>query len=130
MLAIWRDAVDATHEFLMREDRVALDEMLSGFLPSAPAWLAVDGEDRPVAFMLLNDGHMDALFVDPADRGSGVGKVLIRHGLSLTPSMTTDVNEQNDQAVGFYEHLGFRRIGRSPRDGQGRPYPLLHMAFP
>jgi putative acetyltransferase len=42
--------------------------------------------------------------------------------------MTTDVNEQNAQAVGFYEHMGFTRTGRSPLDGQGRPYPLIHLA--
>jgi putative acetyltransferase len=31
--------------------------------------------------------------------------------------------------VGFYERLGFKRIGRSPLDDAGRPYPLLHLAL-
>jgi hypothetical protein len=34
---------------------------------------------------------------------------------------------QNAQALGFYRHLGFMEIGHSPSDGQGRPYPLIHM---
>lgn len=38
-----------------------------------------------------------------------------------------DVNEQNLQAVTFYERLGFVRAGRSPNDREGRPYPLFHM---
>ena len=38
-----------------------------------------------------------------------------------------DVNEQNPQALGFYRHLGFEQVGRSPLDGQGRPFPLLHL---
>jgi len=38
-----------------------------------------------------------------------------------------DVNEQNDQAVGFYRKMGFTETGRSPTDDDGRPYPLLHM---
>ena len=38
-----------------------------------------------------------------------------------------DVNEQNVQAVGFYRHMGFVVVGRSPTDDAGRPYPLLHM---
>jgi putative acetyltransferase len=37
------------------------------------------------------------------------------------------VNEQNPQAVGFYEHIGFLITGRSTLDGQGKPFPLLHM---
>lgn len=129
IIAIWRDAVDATHDFLTLEDRLALDDLVSGFLPEAPLLLAVDADDRPLGFMLIDGGHMEALFIDPAHRGTGVGAALLRHGLSLHPQMTTDVNEQNAQAVGFYEHMGFARTGRSALDGQGRPYPLIHLAY-
>jgi putative acetyltransferase len=126
---IWRGAVDATHDFLSPQDRLAIDEMVCGFLPQAPLWLAVDANDYPLAFMLIDNGHMEALFVDPACRGTGIGAALVRHGLALHPKMTTDVNEQNGQAVGFYEKMGFRRTGRSPLDGQGKPYPLIHLEY-
>lgn len=126
---IWRDAVDATHDFLTPEDRCAIEELVLGFLPQAPLWLAVDGNDHPLAFMLIDNGHMEALFVDPVCRGSGIGALLLRHGLALHPNMTTDVNEQNYQAIGFYEKMGFRPTGRSPQDGQGRPYPLIHLKY-
>lgn len=124
---IWRGAVDATHDFLSQQDRLAIDEMACGFLPQAPLWFAVDANDYPLAFMLVDNEHMEALFVDPACRGTGIGAALVRHGLALHPKMTTDVNEQNGQAVGFYEKMGFSRTGRSPLDGQGRPYPLIHL---
>ncbi|WLW63498.1 acetyltransferase [Achromobacter aegrifaciens] len=126
---IWRSAVDATHNFLSQEDRTAIDEMVCGFLPEAPLWLAVDANDYPLAFMFIENGHMQALFVDQAYRGTGIGAALVRHGLTLHPKMTTDVNEQNSQAVGFYEKLGFKRTGRSPVDDQGRPYPLIHLEY-
>ncbi|MDF4003540.1 acetyltransferase [Luteibacter sp. PPL552] len=129
VVAIWRAAVDATHDFLTPDDRLAIDAMVCGFLPQATLWLAVDAHDRPLAFMLIDDGHMEALFVDPVYRGQGLGATLVRHGLTLHPRMTTDVNEQNAQAVGFYERMGFVRTGRSPLDGQGRPYPLIHLAY-
>lgn len=127
VVEIWQRAVAATHHFLSPEDRTALDEMVSGFLPQAPLWLAVNSDDVPLAFMLIDNGHMEALFVDPASRGTGIGAALVRHGLAIHPKMTTDVNEQNGQAVGFYERMGFRRTGRSPLDGQGMPYPLIHL---
>ncbi len=129
VVAIWRAAVDATHDFLTPDDRLAIDAMVCGFLPQATLWLAVDAQDRPLAFMLIDDGHMEALFVHPFYRGQGLGATLVRHGLTLHPRMTTDVNEQNAQAVGFYERMGFVRTGRSPLDGQGRPYPLIHLAY-
>ena len=37
------------------------------------------------------------------------------------------VNEQNPQAVGFYEHMGFATYRRTDVDEQGDPYPLLYM---
>ncbi|PIA10245.1 GNAT family N-acetyltransferase (plasmid) [Klebsiella variicola] len=62
------------------------------------------------------------LFVDP-DAMAAAGKLLIEHALSLTPKLTTNVNEQNEQAVGFYQRTGFNATGRS--DGRsGQPYPL------
>src|SRR5262245_17575083 len=110
-LEIWRGAVDATHDFLTPKDRADIDVTVSGFLPEAPLWLAVDEDDRAVGFMLMNDAHMEALFIDPDWRGRGVGRALVDHGLKLHPVMTTDVNEQNGQALGFYERMGFERIG-------------------
>lgn len=127
VLGIWRAAVDATHGFLAPGDRIALDAMVRGFLPQAPLWLAVDASDRPLAFMLIEGGHMEALFVDPAHHRTGLGAALVRHGLARHPGLTTDVNEQNGPALRFYERMGFRATGRSPVDGQGRPYPLIHL---
>ncbi|MBR1221308.1 acetyltransferase [Bradyrhizobium sp. U87765 SZCCT0131] len=127
VVEIWRDAVDATHDFLSAGDRAAIEAEVRAFLPAAPLWLAVDGHDRAVGFMLLDNGHMEALFIDPAHRGTGVGRLLVAHALRLQPGLTTDVNEQNGQAIGFYERMGFARIGRSALDGQGRAYPLIHL---
>ncbi|TNE42167.1 MAG: acetyltransferase [Sphingomonadales bacterium] len=128
VMQIWRDAVDATHHFLKPEDRAAIEAELSTFLPTAPLWLAVDRLDRGIGFMLLDGHHIEALFIDPRSRGQGAGRALVDHALRLHDDrLSTDVNEQNVQAFGFYRHLGFEPVGRSDRDGQGRPYPLIHL---
>jgi putative acetyltransferase len=38
-----------------------------------------------------------------------------------------DVNEQNDQAVGFYKKCGFETTSRSELDFSGKPYQTLHV---
>ncbi|HBR1483112.1 TPA: acetyltransferase [Klebsiella pneumoniae] len=129
LTAIWCRSVDATHDFLTKAYRKELEEMVRAFLPEAPLWVAVNTEDQPIAFMLLTGDHMDALFVDPDVRGCGVGKLLIEYALSLTPKLTTNVNEQNEQAVGFYQKMGFRVTGRSETDDLGQPYPLLNLMY-
>ncbi|MDA8500813.1 acetyltransferase [Citrobacter sp. Igbk 17] len=129
LVSIWCRSVDATHHFLSPDYRIELEELVRSFLPEAPLWVAVTEKDEPVAFMLLTEQHIDALFVDPDMRGSGVGKLLIEHALSLASTLTTDVNEQNDQAVGFYKKMGFKVTGRTEVDDLGRPYPLLKLVL-
>ncbi|HBG89101.1 MAG TPA: acetyltransferase [Stenotrophomonas sp.] len=124
---LWRRAVDATHDFLSAEDRRAIDTEVVGFLPQAPLLLAVDAEDRPLGFMLLDCSHMEALFIDPEVHGQGIGRQLVEHALAQHSTLTTDVNAQNAQALGFYLRMGFVETGRSEVDSQGRPYPLIHL---
>jgi putative acetyltransferase len=69
-----------------------------------------------------------ALFIDPDSFRKGAGRRLLDHARTLKGHLTLDVNEQNPQAVRFYEACGFQVVGRSPVDDQGRPFPLLHMA--
>lgn len=127
IIQIWKNSVDATHDFLTAQDRQEIEKEVVGFFSATPVWVATDGEDRPLGFMFLHEGHLEALFVDASARGLGVGKQLIAHALTLHPDLSVDVNEQNQQAVGFYQHMGFQVTGRSGQDNQGRPYPLLHL---
>ncbi len=61
---------------------------------------------------------MEALFIDPDVRGTGIGRQLLQHALARHPQLTTDVNEQNAQAVGFLPG----RFVNTARFA-GRPYP-------
>lgn len=129
LVAIWCRSVDATHDFLSAEYRAELEELVHSFLPEAPLWVAVNERDQPVGFMLLSGQHMDALFVDPDARGCGVGRMLVEHALLMVSELTTNVNEQNTQAVRFYKKIGFKVMGRSEMDDLGKPYPLLNLAY-
>lgn len=67
------------------------------------------------------------LFVHPDYRGKQVGKKLLTYSIEKMNVIKVDVNEQNDQAVGFYKRFGFETISRSELDATGKPYPVLHM---
>ena len=127
LVAIWCRSVDATHDFLSAEYRAELEELVRAFLPEAPLWGAVNERDQPVGFMLLSGQHMDALFIDPDVCGCGVGRMLVEHALSMAPELTTNVNEQNEQAVGVYKKGGVKGTGGSEVDGFGEPYPLREL---
>ena len=80
-----------------------------------------------MGFMGAQGGRLEMLFLDPAVRGQGLGRWLLTHGIARLGATELTVNEQNPQAVGFYEHLGFKTYRRTETDEEGRPYPLLYM---
>lgn len=127
LVTIWRRAVDATHGFLALSDRAEIDTEVQRLFPAVPMWVAADENDQPVGLMIMSGSHMEALFIDPSAQRRGIGRLLVEHARKRNGTLTTDVNEQNLQAVRFYEHLGFVRTGRSPHDHQGRLYPIVHL---
>lgn len=126
---IWAAAVDATHHFLAAVDREAIGNEVAEFLPYASLTLAIDADNRPVAFMLVAQGRLEALFVDPAHHGKGIGRIMMAQALAENPGLCVDVNAQNSGAWAFYRRMGFVETGRSALDGQGRPYPLVHLQY-
>ena len=124
---IWRASVRATHDFLSAEHFAEIEALVADhYVPHAPLWV-IDVDGSPAGFMGLTGAHVDALFIDPRRRAQGLGRAMIVHAQGLEGSLTVDVNEQNPQAVGFYERMGFVLHGSSALDDAGRPYPLLHM---
>ena len=89
--------------------------------------VAYDDTSSPVAFMGVQDSFLEMLFVKAEERGKGIGRRLLERGIKEYGVQKLSVNEQNPQAKGFYEHMGFIVYSRSELDGQGNPYPLLYM---
>lgn len=133
LVDIWRRAVRATHHFLSEEDFREIETFVSEkYIPHTEVLVATNRQGKPVGFMFmgLSRAHIDTLFIDPDQRGNGIGKMLIAHAERISGPLTVDVNEQNQQAVGFYLRMGFTETRRSAVDDGGRPYPLLHLKTP
>ncbi|WP_062995366.1 acetyltransferase [Nocardia mikamii] len=127
LVAVWRSAVQATHDFLAAEHAADIESRLAAdYFPAVELTVAV-AEGTVTGFSGTADGQLEMLFIDADHRGRGIGSALLRAALARYPALTVDVNEQNPQALGFYRHHGFIVTGRSETDGDGRPYPLLHL---
>mgnify|MGYP005823797765 CR=1 FL=1 len=130
LLAVWEASVRATHDFLAEDDLQELKPLiLEQYFDAVDLRCAKDAHGEIQGFCGVHDGKIEMLFISPEVRGSGIGSMLLTHAISEQGASMVDVNEQNEQAVGFYLYLGFDVIGRSPVDGQGKPYPLLYMAL-
>lgn len=128
LLDVWEAAVRATHDFLDEADIQALRVAIRDQYLSQVALTCARDEAGRVAGFLGRDGRrVEMLFVDPARHGQGLGRRLLKQAMDEHGVNELDVNEQNPQALGFYRRMGFEVVGRSPLDGEGRPFPLLHL---
>lgn len=126
LLDVWESSVRATHAFLAEADITALRPQVREAFGAVRLWIAREETGRIVGFAGLDGNMLEMLFVHAQARGTGIGKALLLHSLDQGATRL-DVNEQNPSGLRFYQHMGFEVAGRSPLDGQGRPFPLLHM---
>ncbi|WP_278443555.1 GNAT family N-acetyltransferase [Pseudomonas oryzihabitans] len=128
LLVVWEEAVRATHDFLDEADIDSLRRLVRDHaLPAVDLRVYRDGQGVIQGFAGTDGDRLEMLFVSNAVRGTGIGRQLVEQVIIERGIRHVDVNEQNPQALGFYRHLGFEQVGRSPLDGQGRPFPLLHL---
>lgn len=130
LLSVWEKSVRATHLFLSDAEI----ENIKKYVPEALTGvthliIAQYEEEYPTAFMGIENETLEMLFITPEQRGKGLGKALLSIGIEKYGVKQLTVNEQNPQAVGFYEHLGFKVYKRTAHDEQGNPYPLLYMSI-
>ena len=130
IIEVWESSVRATHHFLSEEDIQYFKPLiLNQYLDAVTLYCTKDANGRITGFAGIVDKKIEMLFVHSNERGKAYGKLLLRHAMSEFDALKVDVNEQNAQAVGFYEHMGFEVISRSPLDSLGKPFPLLHMQY-
>ena len=130
LLEIWEASVRATHDFLQEEDLQELKPLiLEQYFDAVDLRCAKNSNGEILGFCGVHNGNIEMLFISPDVRGKGVGALLAAYAIKFQGATKVDVNERNEQALGFYQHIGFSVTGRSPVDGQGKPYPLLHMVL-
>lgn len=128
LLKVWENSVRATHKFLSNEEILKIKK----YVPEALArisHLIIDNDENgnPVAFMGIEENKLEMLFITSDYRGKGIGKKMLSYGIENYGVTNLAVNEDNPQAKGFYEHMGFKVYQRNELDDQGNPYPVLYM---
>lgn len=126
--AVWEASVRATHHFLREEDIIFYKSMFLNGKIRPKHLICVRNESHTLlAFMGISGKEIEMLFLHPGCRAQGLGKRQVLHAINEYGVNRVDVNEQNDQAVGFYQKMGFIVEKRDAADGMGKPYPILHL---
>jgi GNAT superfamily N-acetyltransferase len=100
-------------------------DVLADYQRAGRSWVAVDGSDQPIAFILVKlvDGaaHVEQVSVDPAHAHQRIGRDLIDHvenwatALDLRPALTLTTFRDVQWNGPYYERLGFTVLAPSDR---------------
>jgi putative acetyltransferase len=129
LLDVWESSVRATHHFLKKNDIEILKKIIQekDVFNHVNLTCARDTNNNIVGIMGVSQDKLEMLFIDSRFIGQGIGKLLLLHAITNLNVTKVDVNEQNEEALKFYEHFGFKVTSRSEFDETGKPYPILHM---
>jgi len=127
------DDVPALSEIAERSYRSAFEgilepEVLAGrnaaffaarFASSWEHMLVAVTHEEPMGFLLMTNGHIDMLFMDPRASGQGGGALLLREAEALG-AKSLECFRDNDGARRFYERHGWQVAREYDRDFAGR----------
>ena len=128
LIRVWEDSVRATHNFITEEDiQFYKPLILNEYFKVVNLLCNKDEKLKINGFMGIVEDKLEMLFIDSVDFCKGIGKKLLIHAITEYKVKKVDVNEQNEQAVGFYKHMGFIVVKRSEVDPWGKNFPILFM---
>lgn len=127
LLKIWEASVRSTHDFLNEQQILQIKTLIiqHNYFDHVQLF-HIELNDEIAGFIGLAYEKIEMLFINPHYFRQGVGSILLNHALSLGVK-EVDVNEQNPNALTFYQKNGFEQVARSEFDAEGNPFPILHL---
>lgn len=127
VIKVWEKSVSATHEFLNSSDFNEIKNLVKKMNFNDFEVYCLKRNSEIAGFIGVAKRKIEMLFLLPEYIGKGLGRKLTDFALSELNADKVDVNEQNTDAVKFYEKLGFKTYERTEKDDHGKEYPLLRM---
>ena len=127
LIAVWEKSVLETHDFLKKSDFLEIKEVMKSTDFNALTVFNLKCKNNIIGFIGINNRKIEMLFLSPDFIGKGFGKKLVNFVVKKFNVNEVDVNEQNNEAISFYEKLGFETYARTETDAQGKNYPILKM---
>ena len=127
LVTVWESSIRATHDFFSETNIREIKKYVFQAIEEIPILVVAVDNKETLAFMGIAEDKLEMLFITAQRRGQGIGRNLLEIGINDYEITEVCVNEQNPQALAFYEYMGFTIYRRSELDEQGNPFPILFL---
>ncbi len=130
ILTLWENSVRATHHFLQEKEIDFYRPLIKKYaLPDFTLFGIRENNNQLCGIIGLKNDKIEMLFVHPAFFRQKIGTRLLNYATKNQKCKKVDVNEENPNALHFYENYGFKIFSRSEKDERGKPHPILHLCL-
>ena len=127
LVTVWESSIRAAHDFFSETNIREIKKYVFQAIEEIPILVVAVDNKETLAFMGIAEDKLEMLFITAQRRGQGIGRNLLEIGINDYEITEVCVNEQNPQALAFYEYMGFTIYRRSELDEQGNPFPILFL---
>ena len=127
LVTVWESSIRATHDFFSETNIREIKKYVFQAIEEIQILVVAVDNKETLAFMGIAEDKLEMLFITAQRRGQGIGRNLLEIGINDYEITEVCVNEQNPQALAFYEYMGFTIYRRSELDEQGNPFPILFL---
>ena len=128
VIECWEQSVLATHNFFTPKEVAYYKPLVFKYgLPQCSEIWGFKENNQVIGFMGIRDNKIEMLFFSPFHLRQGLGTKLVNFAIHQRHCRFVDVNEENQAAYKFYQHLGFQVFSRDETDDCGKPHPILHL---
>lgn len=109
LLELWLESTIYAHPFIPERYWHESEEVVRDvYLPAARTWVWEEEGALKGFVSVMEQRFLGALFVAPDTLRSGIGKALVQHVQQRFSVLSLEVYQKNQNAVNFYDALGFR----------------------
>ena len=130
LLKIWEYSVRATQEVSEEFITHRRKEIEKDYITKAEKILICTTTEEWLGFIAVQKNEITLLFIAPQYFGKGIGKTLLKEALNqyLCPFEKIKLNSR-EQALGFYQSLGFKKAGKPFLAGTSGKVTLIPLSI-
>ncbi|MEG1004323.1 MAG: N-acetyltransferase [Clostridium sp.] len=120
VMDIWEESTIKAHDFIDKDYwKNNYDTVKNVHIPISDTFVYDDGENIKGFISIIDDEFIGALFIDVKYQGLGIGSKLINYTTSKYGKLNLAVYKENEKAVKFYTHKGFKIIKEQKNEDSG-----------
>jgi len=126
VMDIWLESTIAAHDFIPEDYwRKNYDVVKEIYIPQSETYVYIE-ESIILGFIsVINEEFIGAIFVNKAHQGEGIGRKLVDFVKPIYKVLSLAVYKENQNAVRFYENMGFICISEQPNEDTNEPEYIM-----